>query len=157
MGDEPENLELHSEALVASTVPGSIAEALADPNWKAAMKREYDSLMTNEVWSLVSQPTERQPITGKWLALCGESERGRQNDKVKGTFCGVGLHANTWLRLPRDVLTNGQTVNVEDSACVRRETGHQVTANGHIDSQPEWTHRRRDFSGAARWVLAERR
>ena len=49
MGDELENLALHSEALVASTVPGSAAEALTDPNWKATMQREYDSLMTNEV------------------------------------------------------------------------------------------------------------
>ena len=48
MGDELENLALHSEALVASTVPGSASEALAGPNWKAAMQREYDSL-TNEV------------------------------------------------------------------------------------------------------------
>ena len=49
MGDELENLALHSEALVASTVPGSAAEALADSNWKVAMQQEYDSLMTNEV------------------------------------------------------------------------------------------------------------
>ena len=64
MGNELENLALHSEALVASTVPGSAAEALADPNWKAAMQREYDSLMTNngataDLWE---------------VALCSESQ-----------------------------------------------------------------------------------
>ena len=52
MGDELENQALHSGALVASTVPGSAVEALADPNWTVAMQREYDSLMTNEVCSL---------------------------------------------------------------------------------------------------------
>ena len=63
--DQLENLALHSEVLVASTVPGSAAKALADSNWKAAMQREYRFLMTNEVWSLISRPTEPQPITGK--------------------------------------------------------------------------------------------
>ena len=48
--DELENLALHSDTLVASTVPGSAAEALSHPNWKAPMQREYDSLMMNEVW-----------------------------------------------------------------------------------------------------------
>ena len=68
------------------------------------------------------------------VALCGESQRGRQSDKVQGTFFGAGLHADTWLRLPQDVLTNGQIVNIEDRACVPlRETGHQVPANGHKD------------------------
>ena len=38
-----------------------------------------------------------------------------------------------------------------------RVTGHQVPANGHKDSLPQCTHRRRDFSGAARRVQAGRR
>ena len=46
MGNELENLALHSKALVTSMVPGSAAEALADPNWRAAMQRGYDSLNT---------------------------------------------------------------------------------------------------------------
>ena len=66
MGDGLQNLALHSEALVASTVPGSASQALADLKWKAEMHQEYNLLMTNEVWSLISRPTERQPFTGKW-------------------------------------------------------------------------------------------
>ena len=94
----------------------------------------------------------------RWeVALCGESQRGRQSHKVQGTFCGAGLHADPWLRLPRDVLTNGQTVNIDESACVWRETGHQVLANGHKDSLPHRSHRRREFSGAARRIQAGRR
>ena len=85
MGDELENLALHSEALVASTVPGSAAEALADPNWKAAMQREYDSLMTNEVWSLVSRPTKRQPSTGEWHFAVKVNEDGKVT-KYKALF-----------------------------------------------------------------------
>ena len=32
------------------------------------------------------------------------------------------------------------TVNIEDSACLRRETGRQVPANGHKDNIPHCTH-----------------
>ena len=90
MGDELENFVLHSEALVEPTVPGSAAEALADPNWKAAMHREYDSLMTNEVWSLVSRPTERQPITGKWHFALKVNEDGKVT-KYKARFVARGF------------------------------------------------------------------
>ena len=40
MANELENKALHSEAFVASALPRSAADALADPNWKAAMQRE---------------------------------------------------------------------------------------------------------------------
>ena len=49
MGDDLKNLALHSESLTATTVPGYVAEALANPNSKAAKKLEYDFLMANEV------------------------------------------------------------------------------------------------------------
>ena len=90
MGDELENLALHSEALMASTVPGSAAEALTDTIWKAAMQREYDSLMTNEVWSLVTRPTERQPITGKWHFAVKVIEDGKVT-KYKARFLARGF------------------------------------------------------------------
>ena len=104
---------------------------------------------------MVSGFTANGATADHWgVALCGESQRGRQSDRVQGMFCCAGLHADTWLRLPRDVLTNGQTVNIENNACVRRDTGHQVPANGHKDSLPQCTHRQRDFSGAASRVQA---
>ena len=90
IGDDLENLALHSEALVASTVAGSVAEALAEPNWKAAMQREYDSLTTNDVWSLVSRPTERQPITGKWHFAVKVNENGKVT-KYKARFVALGF------------------------------------------------------------------
>ena len=89
--------------------------------------------------------------TNHWeVALCVESQRGRQSNKVQGTFCGAGLHADTWLRLPRYVLTNSRSVNNEERARVRREGGHQIVANGHKDRIPQCTHRRKDFSGGRR-------
>ena len=107
---------------------------------------------------MVSGFTANGATADYWkVALCGESQREWQSDKVQGTFCGAGLHADTWLRLPRDVLTNGQTVNIEDSACVWRETRHQVPVIGHKDSLPQCTHKRRHFSGAVRRVPAGQR
>ena len=108
---------------------------------------------THSCRGVVSGFTANGATANLWkVAFCDENQRGQQSDKVQGTFCG----ADTWLRLPRDVLTNGQTANNEDSACLRRGTRHQVPANGHEDSIPQCTHRRRDFSGAARRVQAWR-
>ena len=48
-GRELENLALHCNALVSTGLPSKIADALADPNWKAAMDREFKSLEENGV------------------------------------------------------------------------------------------------------------
>ena len=69
-------------------------------------------------------------------------QREGQSDKVQDTFCGAVPHADTWHRLPQDVLTDSQTVIIEDSVCARRETEHQVPTNGHKDSIPQYTLRR---------------
>ena len=90
MGDELQNLGLDSEVLVASTVLGSAAAALVDPNWKAAMQREYDSLMTNELWSLVSRPTEQQPITVEWRFAVKVNEDGKVT-KYKAPYVARGF------------------------------------------------------------------
>ena len=53
-GRELENLALHCDALISSGLPSNTADALADPNWKAAMDREFKSLEENGVWELSS-------------------------------------------------------------------------------------------------------
>ena len=35
---------------------------MADPNWKATMQEEYDSIMKNQTWDLVDRPVERKII-----------------------------------------------------------------------------------------------
>ena len=47
VGEELENLALHSDASSLPGVPETAEEALGDRNWRRAMQREYDSLMTN--------------------------------------------------------------------------------------------------------------
>ena len=151
MVDELENLALQSEALVALTVPGSAAEALAD--WKAATQREYDSLMTNEVWSLVSRTKEQQPVTGKWHFAVKVNEDGKVT-KFKARFVARGF---TQTRGSDYHETYSQTVRLSTLMIALASNGHQVPGNGHKDSLPKCTQRRRDFSGAARMVQAGRR
>ena len=53
-------------ARVSSTdVPASIREALDDPNWKAAMKAEFNSLLDHKIWELNPKPANRKIISGK--------------------------------------------------------------------------------------------
>ena len=65
-GRELENLALHCDALISSGLPNNTAYALADPNWKAAMDREFKSLEENGVRELVKTPSGQGIISGKW-------------------------------------------------------------------------------------------
>ena len=65
-GRELENLALHCDALISSGLPSNTADALADPNWKAGMDREFKSLEENGVWELVRPPSGQGIISGKW-------------------------------------------------------------------------------------------
>ena len=65
-GRELENLTLHCDAFISSGLPSNTADALADPNWKAAMDREFKTLEENGVWELVRPPSGQGIISGKW-------------------------------------------------------------------------------------------
>ena len=64
-GRDLENLALHCDALISSGLPGKTADALADPNWKAAMDKEFESLEVDGVWELVKPPSGQGIISGK--------------------------------------------------------------------------------------------
>ena len=40
---------------------------MANPNWKAAMQEEYDSIMKNQTWDVVDHPVKRKIIGTKWV------------------------------------------------------------------------------------------
>jgi hypothetical protein len=65
------NLRSKARAYYSDVVePQSINEALKSPEkdeWKIAMNREYDSLMLNETWDIVSLPPGRKAIGCKWV------------------------------------------------------------------------------------------
>ena len=50
---------------VLENVPKSAKEALADPDWQKAMRKEFDSLEKNKVWELVRNRGEKR-IGSKW-------------------------------------------------------------------------------------------
>ena len=67
-GRELENLALHCDALISSGLPRNTADALADPNWKAAMDREFKSL--EEKCLGASQATIRTRHHQRKVAFC---------------------------------------------------------------------------------------
>ncbi|XP_039039202.1 uncharacterized mitochondrial protein AtMg00820-like [Hibiscus syriacus] len=45
----------------------SIKQALASPHWKVVVQEEYEALLKNKTWSLVSLPSDRRAVHCKWL------------------------------------------------------------------------------------------
>jgi len=62
--------------------PQNIEEALTCENskeWECAMQEEYDSLMTNNTWTLVPLPANRKPVSCKWVFKSNKAQMGRWN------------------------------------------------------------------------------
>jgi hypothetical protein len=55
--------------------PQSFAEASAKPQWVKSMQEEFDSLITNDTWTLMELPPGRKSIGCKW------TYRTKQNSK----------------------------------------------------------------------------
>ena len=47
--------------------PSSYAEAVEKKVWKDAMFEEYQSIMKNDVWDIVSRPKGKSVVTSKWI------------------------------------------------------------------------------------------
>jgi hypothetical protein len=59
--------------------PQNIEEALTCENskeWECAMREEYDSLMTNNTWTLVPLPAGRKPVSCKWVFKIKQGANG---------------------------------------------------------------------------------
>jgi histone deacetylase 1/2 len=50
-----------------SSIPTSVREALADPNWRCMMEEEYRALLANQTWDLVPRPSGCNVVTGKCI------------------------------------------------------------------------------------------
>jgi histone deacetylase 1/2 len=60
-------------------------------DWLQAMKTEYDALMTNNTWSLVPLPPNRQAIGCKWVFRLKQNADGSIN-KHKARLVAKGFH-----------------------------------------------------------------
>jgi hypothetical protein len=62
--------------------PQNIEEALTCENskeWECVMQEEYESFMTNNTWTLVPLPTDRKPVSCKWVFKIKQGAMGRWN------------------------------------------------------------------------------
>jgi histone deacetylase 1/2 len=53
--------------LATTSEPTSVYDALADMKWRKAMEEEYDALLQNKTWHLVSPSSNKNVIDCKWV------------------------------------------------------------------------------------------
>lgn len=49
------------------TEPSSFKEAIEQPVWFDAMVEEYESIMKNSVWEVVSWPADKSIVGSRWI------------------------------------------------------------------------------------------
>ncbi len=82
--------------------PQNIEEALTCENskeWECAVREEYDSILTNNTWTLVPLPAGRKPISCKWVfkikqGTNGEVERYKARLVARGFTQTYGVDYN---------------------------------------------------------------
>lgn len=47
--------------------PPTFKEVIKEHVWKYAMDKEYESIMKNDVWDIVSRPKGKSVVNSKWL------------------------------------------------------------------------------------------
>ena len=66
-------------------------QALADPEWFAVMKQEFQALIDNNNWDLVALLSDRQPMGCKWVFRIKENVDGSVN-RYKARLVAKGFH-----------------------------------------------------------------
>ena len=84
------NLDTHL-ASSPSSEPTSVAQALKDSNWRNAMYEEYDALVQNGTWELVSPIGITNLIGCKWVFRIKRNSDG-SIDKFKARLVAKGFH-----------------------------------------------------------------
>ena len=69
----------------------SAKRAMQDTKWLQAMKEEYDALIKDNTWTLVSLPPGREPIGCKWVFRIKYHPDGTIN-KYKARLVAKGFH-----------------------------------------------------------------
>jgi len=82
---------LHPSLFLAHCEPKTVKQALADPQWFAAMKQVYETLLDNKTWDLVPLPKDRQVVGCKWVFRIKENADGIVN-RFKARLVAKGFH-----------------------------------------------------------------
>lgn len=83
-----------AQNVVDEVEPLMVQQAMSSPKWLAAMKLEYDALLTNGTWSLVLLPDGKSVVASKWVFWVKRKPDG-SFDKFK-----VRLVANGYSQRP---------------------------------------------------------
>ena len=70
--------------------PSNYEEAAEKKEWKDAMIEEYQSIMKNAVWDLVSKPEGKSAVTSKWIYKIKHAADG-SIEKYKAIFMARGF------------------------------------------------------------------
>jgi len=87
---------IHPSILLPHLEPTSVKQALKDANLLAAMQQEYDALMLQNTWDLVTLPSNRQAVGCKWVSRVKENVDGSIN-KYKAQLVAKGwISSSPW-------------------------------------------------------------
>eukprot|EP00253_Pinus_taeda_P030129 PITA_30129 len=76
--------------------PTLFEEAVKHQVWKDAMNEEYESIMKNDVWDVVSRPQDKTIVTSKWLykikhGADGSAKKYKDHFVARGFFQKEGV------------------------------------------------------------------
>jgi hypothetical protein len=85
-----------AENCIEEREPENVKEALIRPQWKEAMQREFQTLMTNQTWTLIPYQDQENIIDSKWVFKTkyksdGSIERRKARLVAKGFQQTAGL------------------------------------------------------------------
>jgi hypothetical protein len=71
--------------------PGTITQALRDPDWRSAMQAEFDALHRNNTWELVGRSSAPNLVGCKWVFRIKRNPDG-SIDRYKARLVAKGFH-----------------------------------------------------------------
>jgi hypothetical protein len=105
-------------------------EASSQPVWRDAMMGEYQSIMKNDVWEIVSRPEGKSVVTSKWIYKIKHTTDGsiekhkarfvaRRFSQVEGTdyedtFAPVARYTTIWTIISLAMLSHSLYLDVKE-------------------------------------------
>ncbi|KAL9239991.1 hypothetical protein vseg_014258 [Gypsophila vaccaria] len=86
-----DRLNLSAQLTPTPSEPTTIKQALADPQWHAAMLQQHKALLTNKTWDLVPRSATQNVIGCKWVFRLKYKPDGSL-DKYKARLVAKGFH-----------------------------------------------------------------
>jgi hypothetical protein len=87
--DKYSSLIAHLNTVIDSK-PSTFVEASKNQVWKDAMIEEYDSILKNDVWTVIPRPHGKSVVTSKWIYKIKHAIDGRI-EKYKARFVARGF------------------------------------------------------------------